>query len=77
MEDQQGNLAFVFPGQGSQSVGMLTALAESHAEVKQVFEQASDVLRFDVWKLIQDGPVADLNKTQYTQPVMLAAGIAT
>jgi len=77
MEDQQSNLAFVFPGQGSQSIGMLTALAESHAEVKQVFEQASEILSIDFWKLIQEGPVEELNQTQNTQPVMLAAGIAT
>ncbi len=55
MNDQQSNLAFVFPGQGSQSVGMLTNLAENYPEVKQVFEQASDVLSLDIWKLIQEG----------------------
>jgi [acyl-carrier-protein] S-malonyltransferase len=77
MNDQQSNLAFVFPGQGSQSVGMLTNLAENYPEVKHVFEQASDVLSFDIWKLIQEGPVEALNKTQNTQPIMLAAGVAT
>ncbi len=77
MSEQVANLAFVFPGQGSQSLGMLSELAASHTEVKQVFEQASYVLNLDLWKLINKGPVELLNQTQNTQPIMLAAGIAT
>lgn len=77
MSEQVSNLAFVFPGQGSQSLGMLSELAASHTEVKHVFEQASHVLDLDLWKMINEGPVDLLNQTQNTQPAMLAAGIAT
>ncbi len=76
MSEQKNNLAFVFPGQGSQSIGMMADLAESFSSVKQTFEQASDVLSFDLWQLIQQGPVEDLNQTHNTQPAMLAAGVA-
>jgi len=69
-------LCFVFPGQGSQSVGMLADLAAAHAQVRHTFEEASDVLGLDLWKLSQHGPEADLNRTDNTQPAMLAAGIA-
>jgi len=67
--------AAVFPGQGSQSTGMLTELEGSFPEIKQTFEQASDVLSKDLWQLTHtvDG---SLNLTENTQPVMLAAGIA-
>ena len=68
--------AFVFPGQGSQSVGMLNELAASHAIVKQVFEEASDVISVDLWKLVSEGPEASLNETINTQPAMLAASAA-
>ena len=67
--------AFVFPGQGSQSIGMLQALG-SEAAVKAVFDRASDILGYDVWNLIQNGPLETLNKTQVTQPVLLAANYA-
>ena len=70
-------LALVFPGQGSQSIGMLSALSEQHSEVKSVFSSASQVLGFDLWALVQNGPEADLNLTHNTQPAMLAAGVAT
>ena len=51
------NVAFVFPGQGSQALGMLAELAESHAVVGQTFAEASDVLGYDLWALVQQGPV--------------------
>lgn len=70
------SLAFVFPGQGSQSVGMLTELASQFPQVEEVFAEASAVLGYDLWQLVSDGPVEDLNQTDRTQPAMLAAGIA-
>ena len=70
------NLAFVFPGQGSQSLGMLSELAASNEEVKQTFERASDVLGKDLWSIVANGPEEELNQTQNTQPAMLAAGVA-
>ncbi|MGR9051048.1 MAG: ACP S-malonyltransferase [Gammaproteobacteria bacterium] len=76
MTGQTYNLAFVFPGQGSQSVGMMSAMAETYPEVKRVFEQASDVLSMDLWTLVENGPDELLNQTQNTQPAMLAAGYA-
>ena len=76
MSTQQKNLAFVFPGQGSQSVGMLNQLAASYPEVKQTFDKASFVLGRDLWNLVVNGPEDDLNQTQNTQPIMLAAGVA-
>jgi [acyl-carrier-protein] S-malonyltransferase len=76
MNKQNYNLAFVFPGQGSQSVGMVAALAESYPEVKHVFEQASDALDKDLWSIVSSGPEDALNQTQNTQPAMLAAGFA-
>lgn len=69
-------IAGVFPGQGSQSMGMLAELAEAHGEVKATFEEAGDALGKDLWKMSQEGPEADLNNTENTQPAMLAAGIA-
>ncbi|MDX8129277.1 ACP S-malonyltransferase [Methylomonas sp. OY6] len=74
--EQSYNLAFVFPGQGSQAVGMLGTLAATNPLVKQTFEQASDVLGFDLWNMIANGPDTDLNQTHNTQPAMLAAGVA-
>jgi [acyl-carrier-protein] S-malonyltransferase len=70
------SLAFVFPGQGSQSVGMLTDLAARHPQVKDSFAEASSALGYDLWKLVADGPEERLNKTEHTQPAMLAAGVA-
>jgi [acyl-carrier-protein] S-malonyltransferase len=75
MNQQAYNLAFVFPGQGSQSVGMLQDLATSYPEVKQIFERASDALSKDLWA-IMNGSEEELNQTHNTQPIMLAAGFA-
>jgi [acyl-carrier-protein] S-malonyltransferase len=68
--------AIVFPGQGSQSLGMLSELAENFPIVKDTFTEASDTLGFDLWKLTQEDQEG-LNQTQNTQPAMLAAGVAT
>ncbi len=70
-------LAFVFPGQGSQSVGMLAELGAAEPVVRATFAEASEVLGYDLWALCQDGPEADLGSTERTQPAMLAAGVAT
>jgi [acyl-carrier-protein] S-malonyltransferase len=70
------SLAVVFPGQGSQSVGMLGALAASEPVVRATFEAASKVLSYDLWGLCQEGPAESLNATERTQPAMLAAGVA-
>ncbi|RFA29969.1 [acyl-carrier-protein] S-malonyltransferase [Alkalilimnicola ehrlichii] len=69
-------LAYVFPGQGSQAVGMLAELAEAYDVVKRTFDEASDSLGYDLWNLVQQGPEADLNRTDRTQPAMLVAGVA-
>lgn len=68
--------AFVFPGQGSQSVGMLAELAEKFPLIEETFAQASEVLGYDLWALVQNGPAEDLNATDKTQPAMLASGVA-
>ncbi|MCD9544308.1 ACP S-malonyltransferase [Photobacterium carnosum] len=68
--------AIVFPGQGSQTVGMLADLAEQFDVVKQTFSEASDALGYDLWALVQNGPVEDLNQTQRTQPALLTASVA-
>jgi [acyl-carrier-protein] S-malonyltransferase len=67
--------AFVFPGQGSQSRGMMNGYADFPA-VRDTFTEASDVLKQDLWKLVAEGDDADLNATVNTQPIMLTAGIA-
>ncbi|MCK5829368.1 MAG: ACP S-malonyltransferase [Methylococcales bacterium] len=76
MSEQNNNLAFVFPGQGSQSTGMLSEMAEVFPIVKETFEQASDVLGFDLWMMVKQGSNNELNQTHNTQPAMLAAGVA-
>ena len=69
-------LAFIFPGQGSQQLGMLSELAERYAVVRSTFEEASTALGYDLWHLVQEGPVEDLNRTDITQPAILAASVA-
>ena len=68
--------AMVFPGQGSQAVGMLKDLAENYSVVKSTFDEASQVLGYDLWTLVQAGPAEELNKTWQTQPALLAASVA-
>lgn len=70
------SLAFVFPGQGSQSIGMLDQLATEYPLVQETFIEASDALGYDMWDLVTSGPDVALNQTERTQPAMLAAGIA-
>ncbi|MGL4678591.1 MAG: ACP S-malonyltransferase [Plesiomonas shigelloides] len=68
--------AMVFPGQGSQSVGMLADLAQQFPIVEQTFAEASAVLGYDLWALVQQGPAEELNKTWQTQPALLTASVA-
>lgn len=68
--------AFVFPGQGSQAVGMLSAMAANHPVVEETFREASAALGYDLWALVQDGPAEELNKTWQTQPALLTASVA-
>lgn len=74
MTDSQ--LAFVFPGQGSQSLGMLSGLAAAHASIADDFAEASEGAGVDLWALSQQGPEERLNTTEFTQPALLAAGVA-
>jgi [acyl-carrier-protein] S-malonyltransferase len=69
-------LAFVFPGQGSQKVGMLAEIAEQEAVVKETFQEASDALGYDMWDMVQNGEQETLNLTENTQPVLLTASVA-
>jgi [acyl-carrier-protein] S-malonyltransferase len=69
-------LAFVFPGQGSQSPGMLAELAAAHGVVRATFDEASDGAGVDLWTLAQEGPESEINRTEFTQPLLLAAGVA-
>ena len=71
------SLAFVFPGQGSQSLGMMNALAKVSPVVQATFAEASEVLGYDLWHRCQEGPAELLNATECTQPAMLTAGVAT
>ena len=70
------NLAFVFPGQGSQKIGMLADLAEHNPIIQKTFTEASDVLGYDMWHLIQQGAQEDINLTQRTQPILLTCSVA-
>ena len=67
------NLAFVFPGQGSQKMGMLQDAREASSDL---FAEASSVLGYDLWDLVENGPEDQLNQTEYTQPALLTASIA-
>jgi len=69
------SIAFVFPGQGSQQIGMMEGFA-AHPIVQSTFAEASEILGDDLWNLVQQGPVDDLNLTRNTQPLMLTAGVA-
>ena len=70
------DFALMFPGQGSQALGMLADLAEAYEVVGATFEEASDAVGDDLWALAQHGPEADLDRTENTQPVLLAASVA-
>lgn len=70
------SLALVFPGQGSQQLGMLGDLAAEHSIIKETFTEASDALGFDLWSMVQQGPEADLNSTENTQPALLTSSVA-
>ncbi|WP_419421054.1 ACP S-malonyltransferase [Legionella sp. D16C41] len=70
------NLAVVFPGQGSQSIGMLEELAKSYPIIQETFNSASERVNYDIWQLIQEGPEEKLNQTEITQVVMLTANVA-
>lgn len=72
----QQNLAFVFPGQGSQKIGMLADLAANYPIVTQTFAEASRVLGYDLWDLVQNGAQDDINLTERTQPLLLTASVA-
>lgn len=69
------SIAFVFPGQGSQQIGMMEGFA-GHPIVRSTFAEASEILGDDLWNLVQQGPIDDLNLTRNTQPLMLTAGVA-
>jgi [acyl-carrier-protein] S-malonyltransferase len=73
------SFGFVFPGQGSQSVGMLAQLLsiDTDGVIRATFSEASEVLGYDLWRLVQEGPEDQLNATERTQPAMLASGVAT
>ncbi|MCK4609309.1 MAG: ACP S-malonyltransferase, partial [Gammaproteobacteria bacterium] len=76
MTEISKKFAILFPGQGSQSVGMLADLAATFPIVQDTYAIASEVLGYDLWDLVQQGPVEKLNQTEYTQPALLAAEFA-
>ena len=69
-------LAMVFPGQGSQKIGMLKALSKEFLLIEKTFYEASDILGLDLWNLTQNGPESKLNETEWTQPALLTASVA-
>src|SRR5258708_35599291 len=71
------SLDFVFPGQASQSIGMMSALARVSPVITATFAEASGVLGYDLWQRCQEGPAELLNSTECTQPALLTAGVAT
>lgn len=76
MNNNSNSIGFVFPGQGSQTIGMLAELAVAYPQVNQTFEQASEIFGEDLWAISQQGSEQRLNDTRITQPAMLAAGVA-
>jgi [acyl-carrier-protein] S-malonyltransferase len=76
MTSPPARFVFLFPGQGSQSVGMLQGLAQVYPQVRATFAEASEVLGLDLWGLVSEGPADVLDRTENTQPAMLAAGVA-
>ncbi len=70
------SISMIFPGQGSQAVGMMSALAEQHSLVQELFVEASEVLSVDLWEMSQNGPIETLSATENTQPALLTAGVA-
>lgn len=70
------SLAFIFPGQGSQSIGMLADIAAAKPGITDTFAEASRALGYDLWSLVQKGPEEQLNQTRHTQPALLTAGVA-
>ena len=70
------SLGILFPGQGSQSIGMLKDLKSSYSIVSEVFEEASDILSCDLWKVTKNGPESKINDTEFTQPIMLCSALA-
>lgn len=73
---EMSRLAFVFPGQGSQAVGMLADVGATWPVVQETFAEASEALGYDLWALVQNGPESELNSTEKTQPALLTAGVA-
>ncbi|NRA84527.1 MAG: ACP S-malonyltransferase [Gammaproteobacteria bacterium] len=69
-------LAIIFPGQGSQALGMLKDISDQYPQIEQTFSEASQVLGYDLWDLVQNGQASDLNRTDRTQPALLAASVA-
>lgn len=69
-------IAFVFPGQGAQSVGMMSDWGDHQSIVQNIYNQASESLGYDLWKIVSDGPAEQLNQTEITQPAMLCASVA-
>lgn len=69
-------IGIVFPGQGSQSVGMLNEIASQYPVIQNTFKEASDAVGKDLWKLVSEGPEDEINQTENTQPIMLSAGVA-